>query len=313
MSLANALADPLRQCRPVKVLDRSITKGRLAHGILLHGNNLEILEEVGLALATVLLKPASSVTLHPDFFALRPTHKARRIRINNTRELIRQIQHTPHQGENKVALIHEADRMNRESANAFLKTLEEPPANTTIVLLSTRPYALLATIRSRCFNFHIPSQLNCPIDAEWRSWMDDYKKWLVHLTTEMKSPQDKADLVLAAYGLVWRYQCILKNYSGPIGKNAKDMLTQQMHEEEKEAYEIGIRKSIRQQFIIELELTTRDFAMDSAKASTRIPTLQFARAIACLEHSVGLLEVNLNEGAAMEYFFLNSLRIWAAK
>ena len=160
MSLANALADPLRECRPVKVLDQSIEKGRLAHGILLHGNNLEVLAEVGFALAKVLLQSSVAVTRHPDFFSLRPTHKARQIRIKDTRELIRQIQHTPHQSENKVALVHEADRMNRESANAFLKTLEEPPADTTIVLISTRPYALLDTIRSRCFNFHIPSQLN---------------------------------------------------------------------------------------------------------------------------------------------------------
>ena len=311
MSLANALADPLRQSRPVKVLDRSITKGRLAHGILLHGNDLEVIEEVGLALASVLLKPSREVSLHPDFFALRPTHKARQIRIGNTRELIRQIQHSPHQGENKVALVHEADRMNRESANAFLKTLEEPPTNTTIILLSTRPYALLDTIRSRCFNFHIPSQLNRSRDAGWQSWLEDYRHWLVQLRSEVRSAQDKADLVLAAYGLVRRYQCIIKEYSGPIGKNEKDLIPQHLDDEEKEAYEIGMRKRIRQQLIIELEIITRDFAIESIKGSEPFPTRQFARAIAYLEHSAGLLEVNLNEGAAMEYFFLNSLRIWA--
>ena len=310
MSLANALADPLRQSRPVKVLDRSITKGRLAHGILLHGNNLEVLEEVGLALAAVLLKSSDAVTRHPDLFSLRPTHKARQIRIKDTRELIRQIQHTPHQSENKVALVHEADRMNRESANAFLKTLEEPPADTTIVLLSTRPYALLDTIRSRCFNFHIPSQLNRPKDAEWQSWLEDYRHWLVRLKSDVKSPQDKSDLVLIAYGLVRRYQCILKEYSESIWKNEKAVIPHDLGEEEKEAYEIGIRKSIRQQLFIELELITRDFALDSAREAEHFPTLQFAQAISYLEHSVGLLEVNLNEGAAMEYFFLNSLRIW---
>ena len=313
MSLANALADPRRKSRPVKVLDQSITKGRLAHGILLHGNNLEVLEEVGVALASVLLKSPGKVTVHPDFFALRPTHKARRIRISNTRELIRQIQHTPHQGENKVALVHEADRMNRESANAFLKTLEEPPANTTIVLLSTRPYALLDTIRSRCFNFHIPSELNQPRDSKWQAWLEDYRHWLVQLKSEVRSAHDKADLVLAAYGLVARYQSILKEYSGTIGKNEKDVIPQHMDDEEKKAYEIGFRKRIRQQFIIELEIVTRDFAIESIKGSEPFPTRQFARVIAHLEHSAGLLEVNLNEGAAMEYFFLSSLRIWAQK
>ena len=124
MSLANALPEPLRKSRPIMALDQSIKKGRLAHGILLHGNDLDLLEDVGLALASVLLKPAGEVTIHPDFFTLRPTHKARQIRINNTRELIRQIQHTPRQSKNKVILVYETDRMNRESANAFLKTFE---------------------------------------------------------------------------------------------------------------------------------------------------------------------------------------------
>ena len=67
MSLANALPEPLRKSRPIMALDQSIKKGRLAHGILLHGNDLDLLEDVGLALASVLLKPAGEVTIHPDF------------------------------------------------------------------------------------------------------------------------------------------------------------------------------------------------------------------------------------------------------
>ncbi len=312
MSLANALPEPLRKSRPIMALDQSIKKGRLAHGILLHGNDLDLLEDVGLALASVLLKPTSEVTIHPDFFTLRPTHKARQIRINNTRELIRQIQHTPRQSKNKVILVYETDRMNRESANAFLKTLEEPPANTTIILLSTRPHALLDTIRSRCFNFHIPAQLNTPTHPELQLWLKDYRHWLEQLRKEVRSVQDKANLVLAAYGLIDRYQSILKknNYTNG-GNNKKDILHQYFGDEEKDAYEIGIRKRHRHKFIVELEITTRDFAIESIKRSEPFPTHQLARVVACLEHSAGLLEVNLNEGTAMEYFFLNSLRIWA--
>lgn len=50
----------------------------------------------------------------------------------------------------RIVLVEEADRMNEEAANAFLKTLEEPPADTVIILITSRPDRLLATIRSRC-------------------------------------------------------------------------------------------------------------------------------------------------------------------
>ena len=50
----------------------------------------------------------------------------------------------------KVYLIDEADRMNQEAANSFLKTLEEPPADSILILITSRPFALLSTIVSRC-------------------------------------------------------------------------------------------------------------------------------------------------------------------
>ena len=74
-----------------------------------------------------------------------------------TRELITKVQVTPAVAPCKVAIIHEVDRMNTAAANVFLKTLEEPPANTTLLLLTTRPYALLPTIRSRVLHFRFPS------------------------------------------------------------------------------------------------------------------------------------------------------------
>ena len=65
---------------------------------------------------------------HPDLFHLRPSGKARIITVEKTRSLIDGLYRTGHQSNKKVAIIHEADRMRKEAANAFLKTLEEPPA-----------------------------------------------------------------------------------------------------------------------------------------------------------------------------------------
>ena len=57
-----------------------------------------------------------------------------------------------------MGIIHEADRMNRESQNALLKTLEEPPRDTTLILCTANPGALLATTRSRCQQLRLPDR-----------------------------------------------------------------------------------------------------------------------------------------------------------
>ncbi|QTN30937.1 hypothetical protein HZ994_00870 [Akkermansiaceae bacterium] len=81
---------------------------------------------------------------------IRPRSKSRQI----TRDDIRDLEHTLHlaapKGETKIGVIADADRMNENAENAFLKTLEEPPDRTLLMLLSTKPQRLLPTILSRC-------------------------------------------------------------------------------------------------------------------------------------------------------------------
>ncbi|MBS1807318.1 MAG: DNA polymerase III subunit delta' [Acidobacteria bacterium] len=71
------------------------------------------------------------------------------IKIAQTRELINDVQVRPREGRQRFFLIDEADRLREEAANSLLKTLEEPPATSTIILLTARPDSLLSTIRSR--------------------------------------------------------------------------------------------------------------------------------------------------------------------
>jgi DNA polymerase III delta prime subunit len=81
---------------------------------------------------------------------VQPESKSRRIVIDQIRELEHSIQRRPLLASSKVAIIHDADRLQPQAANAFLKTLEEPPPGSLILLLSTRPKAILETARSRC-------------------------------------------------------------------------------------------------------------------------------------------------------------------
>lgn len=87
---------------------------------------------------------------HPDLLLLQPIEDSRQIRIEQVRELSQELALTAHQGGYKVAIITPADTLNRFAANALLKTLEEPPPRTLLVLVVTQPSRLPATILSRC-------------------------------------------------------------------------------------------------------------------------------------------------------------------
>lgn len=89
---------------------------------------------------------------HPDFLLIEPDQEQAnpQIKIEQIRELEQQLVYHPLVGRRKVCLIDEADRMTPGAANALLKTLEEPPDHSLLLLITSRPSALLATVRSRC-------------------------------------------------------------------------------------------------------------------------------------------------------------------
>lgn len=97
---------------------------------------------------------------HPGFTALRVEEDKRDISIDAVRGLCERIGMTSHDGRSKVAIIDPADALNRNGVNALLKTIEEPPPRSHLLLISERPLALPATLRSRCqqLRFAIPTR-----------------------------------------------------------------------------------------------------------------------------------------------------------
>ena len=87
---------------------------------------------------------------HPDFRALHPDGASETIRIEAVRGLVDWLQLTARGGGRRIALLTGADTLNRNAANALLKTLEEPGEQGLLVLLADRPAMLPATVRSRC-------------------------------------------------------------------------------------------------------------------------------------------------------------------
>src|SRR5208282_5524391 len=146
-----------RQMQGVQLLQRSLARGRLGHAYLFAGDRLEELESLARTLAKTLncrnpVKTGGLATdccdacpvcrkidgdTHADIHWARPESKSRVVTIDQMREMMREIQLKPTEAEHKVAIIAGADRLNAQAANAFLKTLEEPPAISVLVSPST--------------------------------------------------------------------------------------------------------------------------------------------------------------------------------
>lgn len=142
---------PFSQKAALDLLTEAHKAGRLAHGYLLAGPVGSGKKWLAEQLSALFLEcPVDKVATHPDAHAVQPESKSRRILSDQIRELEQAIQRKPLIGRTKVAIIHEADRMQPQAANAFLKTLEEPPDGSLILLLSALPESILETVLSRC-------------------------------------------------------------------------------------------------------------------------------------------------------------------
>jgi len=91
-----------------------------------------------------------SLATHPDVYYVRPVGKMRAISSESMGGMMSSLQTKSLKGRAKVVVIEQAEALTKESANKFLKTLEEPSSRTYFILLTTRGERLLPTIRSRC-------------------------------------------------------------------------------------------------------------------------------------------------------------------
>lgn len=98
--------------------------------------------------------------VHPDLHVYRPHGKIAMHSIDAMRQFSAEISLPPNEAPYKVFVIHDADRMLATSANALLKTFEEPAAHTVIILLSSAPQQLLPTVLSRCRTLHFQPLTN---------------------------------------------------------------------------------------------------------------------------------------------------------
>ncbi len=147
-------------------LTNQADRGRLPGGILLHGPRGVGKATLGFALVRYILEKTSDEEahriaeqvgggVHPNIFVLRKKPKDSKafftsIRVEDVRDLVHKLQQTRGRAGSRICIVDAIDDCNASSANALLKMLEEPPADTHFILISHRAGRLLPTIRSRC-------------------------------------------------------------------------------------------------------------------------------------------------------------------
>ncbi len=159
-----SFSDMKQQEAVAEQLHRSLRRGRLAHAYLFTGPRGSGKEAVARTLAKALNCTGKDYDscdhcdscrradegAHPDVYWVRPESKSRRIQVEQMREFMKAVNLRSSMGGVKVGIVVDADCLGEEASNAFLKTLEEPPAQTVIILLTADPQRLLPTILSRC-------------------------------------------------------------------------------------------------------------------------------------------------------------------
>jgi len=216
MSFKNFTGQP----QGVQLLQRSLERGRLAHGYLFSGDSISQLEDAARTLAKTLncLNPVRKNDIavdccdtctsclkiehlnHGDVRWIRPESKSRVITIEQMRNVMQQVNLKPTEAEYKVAIIVSADRLNASAANAFLKTLEEPPARSILILLTTEPQRILETIQSRCLRLKFPGGGFVQTDPAKLEWLQEFTQTAAAEQKSLLSRYRLLDVLLKKLG-----------------------------------------------------------------------------------------------------------------
>ncbi len=134
-----------------EILERSYRRGRLSHAYLFEGPEHIGKKTLALGFCQLLLGcDKEKIQGNVDLTIIRPDEESLQITVEKIRELQRTLSFYPYYSKYKVAIIEEAEKMNKAAANALLKTLEEPNETTILILLTSEAGNLLDTIKSRC-------------------------------------------------------------------------------------------------------------------------------------------------------------------
>jgi DNA polymerase-3 subunit delta' len=193
-----------------QLLQRAHGRDRLAHAYLLTGPVGSGKRELANRACGLLLGESVANFQHPDVHLIEPESKSRRILIEQIRELEHHLQMRSLLGGRKIGVIVDADRLQPNAANAFLKTLEEPPGHSHLLLLSSQPEQMLETILSRCLEIPLRSiaeHIVTPLQQRLLAALQDHAR-------------QAAPGLAPAFGLVREFQALLAEAKDAIQAKA---------------------------------------------------------------------------------------------
>ncbi len=325
------------QSQGVQLLQRSLARGRLGHAYLFTGDSLTELETLARTLAKTLncqnpVRENGVATdccdecgncrkidgdIHADVHWARPESKSRIITIEQTRDLMQQIQLKPTEAGYKIAVIGGADRLNVQAANAFLKTLEEPPSKSVLILLTTEPSRILETILSRCLRLNFSAESARQLSADQAYWLQQFSSAAASEQKSLFGRYRLLDSLLQRLGAIRESVDETVSARSPLEKysDAEKDLREKWEDELKAAIEAEYRRQ-RSEVLLLLQWWLRDVWLHTLAAgeqllhlpqiagadevAKRITTRQAQENLSVLEQTQRLLYTNVQEALALE-------------
>ncbi len=301
---SRAASADLSDLPALKVLLRARAEGRMPHAVLLTGPDPAALERVALRLAAVHLGCEDPAT-HADCSVLRTVKKSRRIPIDAVQEVVASLRLSA-TGPVRAVIVHEPDRFQPEAANAFLKSLEEPPPGTLIILQTSHYYRVLPTVLSRCLRFHLPGEAPQVGDPAWADWLRDFDRLLAKASSP--TPVRLTETFMPAYALCARFESLLEKLTEDVLAATPLPPGDEDPEEAQEAHEESLRRGVRARLLTSVEERVRLFGRSRPDCAH-----QAAAAVVRLEEARARLELHYQVVAALEQFMLQLLRAFARR
>ena len=250
-------------------LKHAIESERLAHAYIVVGSPREegrcLVEQVlSLVFCSAKKKPCGDCRgclhvrehTHPDIMWVEPQMKSRKISIDQIRDLQKQVFQTSYSGGWKACVLVGADRIGDQAANAFLKTLEEPPKRCIFFLLTDSPQFLLPTVVSRCQAINVASGLlNLP---------SDLRDKVVDILTHSSAVVSGKRSVITAFGVGERLAGLLGEIKDGIEKEEYQIAEEGSLDEDDDTLDARVSsryREIRSAIIHALLLWHRDVLM----------------------------------------------------
>lgn len=276
-----------------KFMDPQTYLNKIPQSVLVSDQALDFAKRFVQQWAANLLKTSvEQIEKHPDYHAIRPLNKMRQINVDALREMNHDVYTSAQQQGRKVFVIYEADRLNLAAANALLKTLEEPTADSSIFFVTVKPYDILPTLRSRCWWVQLNTAKDTFQDESLQSWLQDFQ---ILVLSYLKSKTALSPLKI--YGLLYRLQDWLTQKGETITVDDETL-----SEEEVLAQKAREEKQNIQTVFRALEGCLSDIL---PQANTFININEwYPRWVSDLEHCFSRTEVNLGAIPALEAFLL---------